>query len=62
MRRERRTVQLKHSMRVMLTADLDRALHEAASRSVMSASEYARRAILVQLRKDRRIEQHDSAA
>jgi len=33
-------------MRVMLTADLDRALHDAASRSTMSASEYCRRAIL----------------
>jgi len=62
MRRERRTVQLKHSMRVMLSEDLDRALHDAASKSVTSASEYARRAILERLRKDRRAEQHESAA
>ena len=62
MRRERRTVQLKHSMRLMLTEDLDRALHDAASRSIMSASEYCRRAILTQLRKDKRAEQQQGAA
>jgi len=61
MRRER-PVLLNRQMRLMLSETLSRDLHTAASKSVMSASEYARRAILERLRRDRRIEQQDRVA
>jgi hypothetical protein len=40
-------------MRLAVTEDLSRAVHDAATKSVMSASEYCRRAIVERLRKDR---------
>jgi hypothetical protein len=51
MKRER-PVLLSHGMRLMVTEDLSRAVHNAAAISVMSASEYCRRAIVERLRKD----------
>jgi hypothetical protein len=56
MKRER-PILLNRQMRLMITAELDRAVHDAATRSVMSASEYCRRAILERLRKDRKQEE-----
>jgi len=47
-----RPVLLNRSMRLNVTDDLSRAVHNAASRSVMSSSEYCRRAIMERLRKD----------
>jgi hypothetical protein len=52
MNRER-PVLLNRSMRLMVTDDLSRAVHNAATRAVMSSSEYCRRAIVERLRKDR---------
>jgi hypothetical protein len=60
--RGERSLLFNRQIRLMITEDLDRAVHAAATKDLMSMSEYCRRAIVERLRNDRTRRQENEAA
>ena len=56
-----RSLLFNRQIRLMMTEDLNRAVHAAATKALMSRSEYCRQAIVERVRRDRR-KQEEAAA